>query len=124
MSEVLTANIADLFPGMEILNVLPFRVTRNADIENDFEDADDLLVYIEQQLRERRFAPVVRLEVSPHPDPDLMAFLIEELELDEEDIYETESPAPTLDFDPGEGACRRCCRSNRSSRSPISIGPS
>ncbi len=104
MSEVLTANIADLFPGMEILNVLPFRVTRNADIENDFEDADDLLVYIEQQLRERRFAPVVRLEVSPNPDPDLMAFLIEELELDEDDIYETESPAPTLDFDPGRGS--------------------
>jgi polyphosphate kinase len=74
---------------MEILKVLPFRVTRNAEIEPDQEDADDLLEAIQRQLRERRFARVVRLEIAAGANPRILRFLTEELQIDPEDIYET-----------------------------------
>ena len=67
LQDIIANNLDDLFPGMEILEVLPFRVTRNAETERDNEDAEDLLEQIQQQLRERRFARVVRLEVGARP---------------------------------------------------------
>jgi polyphosphate kinase len=87
--DVMIHNLDELFPGMEILEVLPFRVTRNADVEGDEEDADDLLSQIQHQLRERRFAPVVRLQVRRHASPRILEFLCEEMEIAPEDIYET-----------------------------------
>lgn len=86
--ELIKENIADLFPSMQILEIMPFRLTRNADITRDEEDAEDLLLMIEEELRMRRFAEVVRLEHGPHPDPWMLKFLMEELELTEDDIYE------------------------------------
>lgn len=80
--------LKDLFPSMLVLNVMPFRLTRNADIARDEEDAEDLLSMIEEELRLRRFAEVVRLEHGPQPDPWMLKFLMEELELADEDIYE------------------------------------
>lgn len=88
--DVIKHNLDDLFPGMEITQVLPFRVTRNADIERDFEDADDLLNQIQMELRERRFAPVVRLRIERSQNPEILKFLTDELELSPEDIYETD----------------------------------
>lgn len=88
--EIIEHNLDDLFPGMEILKVLPFRVTRNADIEQDSEDAEDLLEHIQQQLRERRFAHVVRLEVGSTPDPRMLRLLLDELDLEDVDVYETD----------------------------------
>jgi polyphosphate kinase len=75
---------------MEILEVLPFRVTRNAETERDNEDAEDLLEQIQQQLRERRFARVVRLEVGARPNDRIMRFLEDELQLGDDDLYETD----------------------------------
>ena len=89
--EIIEHNLDDLFPGMEILKVLPFRVTRNADIEQDSEDAEDLLEHIQQQLRDRRFAHVVRLEVGSSPDPRMLRLLLGELDLSPNDVYETDS---------------------------------
>lgn len=86
--EVVKENISDLFPSMQVLSIMPFRLTRNADITRDEEDAEDLLEMIEEELRMRRFAEVVRLEHGPKPDPWILNFLMEELELTEEDIYE------------------------------------
>ncbi|WP_415062748.1 polyphosphate kinase 1 [Bdellovibrio sp.] len=86
--EVIKENLADLFPAMQVLDVMPFRLTRNADSDHDQEDAEDLLEAIEEELRQRRFAEVVRLEHGPHPDPWMLKFLMEELEISEEDIYE------------------------------------
>lgn len=86
--EVVKENLADLFPAMEVVGVMPFRLTRNADTDRDEEDAEDLLEMIEEELRQRRFAEVVRLEHGPHPDPWMLEFLMTELELSEEDIYE------------------------------------
>ena len=57
-------NLDLLFPGMEIDACELFRVTRNANTERDEEEADDLLAMIESELRDRRFAPIVRLEVE------------------------------------------------------------
>ena len=75
---------------MEILEVLPFRVTRNAETERDNEDAEDLLEQIQQQLRERRFARVVRLEVGARPNERIMRFLEDELQLADDDLYVTD----------------------------------
>ncbi|MEN0057537.1 MAG: polyphosphate kinase 1, partial [Bdellovibrio sp.] len=86
--EVIRENLADLFPAMQVLDVMPFRLTRNADSDHDQEDAEDLLEAIEEELRQRRFAEVVRLEHGPNPDPWMLKFLLEELEISEDDIYE------------------------------------
>lgn len=86
--ELIKENLSDLFPNMTVSNVMPFRLTRNADIGRDEEDAEDLLEMIEEELRLRRFAEVVRLEHGPNPDPWMIRFLMEELELTEDDVYE------------------------------------
>ena len=90
LQDIIANNLDDLFPGMEILEVLPFRVTRNAETERDNEDAEDLLEQIQQQLRERRFARVVRLEVGARPNERIMRFLEDELQLGDDDLYETD----------------------------------
>lgn len=76
-----------LFEGMVIEDAMPFRISRNADVERDEEDAEDLLELVEQELRERRFAKVIRLEVPANPNQKMVRFLMEELELDENDVY-------------------------------------
>lgn len=90
VQELIEHNLGDLFPGMEILRILSFRVTRNAGVEEESEDAEDLLEHIQQQLRERRFASVVRLEVGANPDPRVLKLVLDELDLDEMDVYETD----------------------------------
>jgi polyphosphate kinase len=90
LQDIIEHNLDELFPGMEILKVLPFRVTRNAEIDHDNDDADDLLEAIQQQLRERRFARVVRMEIPSQANPRILKFLMDELEIDEADIYETD----------------------------------
>jgi len=87
LDEIIAHNLHDLFEGMEVVDIMPFRVSRNADVERDEEDAEDLLELIEQELRDRRFAPVVRLEVGPNPNERMVRFLMEELELEESDVY-------------------------------------
>lgn len=86
--DVIKENLQDLFPSMQVLGVMPFRLTRNADSDQDQEDAEDLLEAIEEELRQRRFAEVVRLEHGPKPDPWMLQFLMGELEISEDDIYE------------------------------------
>lgn len=86
--DVIVANIKDLFPLMEVLNAMPFRLTRNAELEKNEDEAEDLLEHIEEELRQRRFAEVVRLEHGPKPDMWMLQFLMDELELSQEDVYE------------------------------------
>lgn len=87
LTELIEANLPELFPDMKILATTIFRITRNADIERDEEDAEDLLDLIEQELRRRRFEKVVRLEHGPNPDPWMLQTLMQELELAESDVY-------------------------------------
>ncbi|PWV63245.1 polyphosphate kinase 1 [Plasticicumulans acidivorans] len=89
LEDVMANNLDLLFPGMEIVAVEYFRVTRNAVVERSEEQADDLLVLIESELRERKFASIVRLEVVKDMDPVHRGMLAAELGLDEaNDVFE------------------------------------
>lgn len=88
LTEVITHNLGDLFPSMQVLDVMPFRITRNAEFDGGDDEAEDLLEMIAEELRQRRFAEVVRIEHGPNPDPWMLRFLTDELELSEQDIYE------------------------------------
>ncbi len=91
LEEVMANNLDLLFPGMDIERTELFRVTRNADVESDEEKADDLLALIESELRERKFAPIVRLEVARGMDATHRGRLAAELGLDEQaDVFEVE----------------------------------
>lgn len=86
--EIVRVHLDKLFPRMQIKNVMAFRVTRNADIETDTEGLEDLLELIEEEVKQRKFAEVVRLEHGPMPDPWLLDFLVDELDLTGDDVYE------------------------------------
>jgi len=91
LEDVMAHNLDLLFPGIEVASCELFRVTRNANTERDEEEAEDLLALIETELRDRRFAPIVRLEVGPEMDPMRRGMLAAELGLDERaDVFETE----------------------------------
>jgi polyphosphate kinase len=88
VEQVIQANVATLFRGMEIVNVHPFRVTRSADVDRGDDESEDLLALISEELRERRFAPVVRLEVDRAMPKEVRNLLVRELELEEQDVYD------------------------------------
>ncbi len=89
LEEVMCNNLDMLFPGMEVISCEIFRVTRNANTEKDEDEADDLMEMIESELKERKFAPIVRLEIGSGMDPVHRGRLAAELELDEEnDVFE------------------------------------
>jgi len=89
LEDLMVANLDMLFPGMDIDSAELFRVTRNAIVEPSAEAANDLLELIETELRERHFAPIVRLEVQEGTDPVHRGMLAAELGLNEEqDVFE------------------------------------
>ncbi len=99
LEEVMAHSLDRLFPGMEIDACEIFRVTRNANTEREEEDADDLVSMIEAELRDRKFAPIVRLEVGLGIDPVHRGMLAVELGLDEErDVFETGAPLGLRDL--------------------------
>jgi len=91
LEQIIAHNLDDLFRGMEITGVHPFRVTRNADVRRDEEEADDLLEMISEELRERQFAPVVRLEVDSDMPTSIRELLTSELSIEPRDVYESNS---------------------------------
>jgi polyphosphate kinase len=98
LEEVIAHNLDRLFPGMEIVESYPFRVTRNADVHRNEETAEDLLEVIQEELRERRFATVVRLEVAKGMPRWMLDLLFDELELGESELYEVEGPLALKDL--------------------------
>ena len=91
LADVMANNLDLLFPGMEIEACSLFRVTRNAITERDEEEADDLLEMIEIELRNRKFAPVVRLQVDRTMHGQLRGRIAAELGLDEMvDVFEAD----------------------------------
>ena len=88
LEEVVRHNLHDLFRGMEITGAHAFRVTRNADVRDNEEEADDLLSIISDRLRRRRFAPVVRLEVVSKMPISVRQLLIRHLTIDDADVFE------------------------------------
>jgi len=92
IEQVIAHHADELFRGMEVKGVYAFRVTRNADVRRDEEEADDLLEMISERLRERRFAPVVRLEVEPAMPEPVRTFLKDKLDIGDPDVYVSEGP--------------------------------
>jgi polyphosphate kinase len=91
LEDVMANNLDLLFPGMEIDNCEQFRVTRNANTELEEDRADDLLALIETGLRERKFAPIVRMEIAEGMSPLHRGRLAAELGLDEQaDVFEVD----------------------------------
>ena len=91
VEQIIANNLEHLFPGMVIESWDLFRVTRNAITERDQEQANDLLSMIESALRERKFAEIVRLEISPNMNETLKGMLAAELGIDEQrDVFEVD----------------------------------
>lgn len=98
LDEIVLNNADELFPGMRIAEILPFRLTRSAAVEIDDEDVEDLLEHVEAELRMRRFASALRIQVAPDPSPRILAFLLDELQLHEEDVYVRPGPLAYADL--------------------------
>ncbi|MBA3690625.1 MAG: RNA degradosome polyphosphate kinase [Actinobacteria bacterium] len=92
IEQVLAAHLDSLFPGMEIVSYHVFRVTRDADMDVEEDEAEDLLAAIETVLvRRRRAASPVRLEVDGSITDEVRGLLLRELELEPDDVYEVRS---------------------------------
>ena len=92
LEDLIAIHLQELFPGMIIEDHYTFRVTRNQDIELDEEEAEDLLLSLEQELLRRRFGPPVRLEIEAGVDEKLVSQLALELGIGEENIFHVGAP--------------------------------
>ena len=91
VEEVIAAHLPDLFPGMEVVEASTFRVTRNEDLEVD-DDVDNLLQALERELSRRRFGTPVRLEVEDDTSERVLALLVRELEISDQEVYRLPAP--------------------------------
>jgi polyphosphate kinase len=88
LEQVIALHLPALFPGMEIVSHHYFRVTRDADLDLDDDEAEDLMAAVQAELlRKRRKGRAVRLEVGPEMSPDVLFLLLHELELGSQDVY-------------------------------------
>ena len=92
LEDVIAAHLDMLFPGMELLEHYTFRVTRNADLTLNDEDADDLLIAVQMELRRRRFQWAVRLEVSDSISQEVLDLLVRELNLNPDAVIRVRGP--------------------------------
>jgi polyphosphate kinase len=92
LEHLVSAHIASLFPRCTVLECQPFRITRDADIEIEEDEAEDLLKSVEQTLRQRRFGFGVRLEVSAAMSAETVDLLRQSLQLENQDVYLIEGP--------------------------------
>jgi polyphosphate kinase len=86
LEDLIAAHLGALFPGMTVIDHWMFRVTRNADLTLEEEEADDLLEALEMELRRRRFGRAVRLEMEAGAPDQVVELLVSELDLTEDDI--------------------------------------
>ncbi len=98
LSQIIINNLDDLFPGMRVIEVLPFRLTRSAAVELDDEDVEDLLEHVEEELRMRRFANAVRIQTPPNPSQRILDFLTGELGLSRDDHFSRPGPLACIDL--------------------------
>jgi polyphosphate kinase len=89
IEQIVTHNLEYLFPGMNILESYVFRVTRNADLSVEEDEADDLLLAIEKELQKRRLGgSCVRLEIEASVPSEIRSTIIHELDIEENDVYD------------------------------------
>ncbi|MCO8126317.1 polyphosphate kinase 1 [Acidimicrobiia bacterium EGI L10123] len=87
LEELIADRLDRLFPSMDVLEWSLFRVTRNADLTVEDNEADDLLEAVEMELRRRRFGRAVRVEIGADMSDALRDVLVRELDLAPEDVY-------------------------------------
>ncbi|MFN2150424.1 MAG: polyphosphate kinase 1 [Anaerolineales bacterium] len=92
IEQLIIANLEKLFPGMEVVEAYPFRVTRNADFVIQELEADDLLETMEESVRERRFGTVIRLSITEEMPDRILEILIQNLKVDPNDTYMLSNP--------------------------------
>lgn len=97
LEEIIINHIQNIYPKMILESSTIFRLARNAAI-NSTEDTDDLLELIEEELKERKFSPIVRLEYLTPTDPWILQFLTDELNLDKDDLVKMPSIANYSNF--------------------------
>ena len=90
IEDIIRMKVDKFFPGMKIISAHLFRVTRNASLERNEEEADDLLEIIEDELRERKFARIVRLELEKNMPLHIKKYLIKNLNITWDDVFEME----------------------------------
>ena len=92
LEQVIMANLAPLFPGLEVVSAHPFRIIRDADVEIQELEADDLLESMQQSIRKRKFGSVVQVEIYDSMPQNIRELLIENLEIRENDVYVFPAP--------------------------------
>jgi polyphosphate kinase len=92
LEQIIAANLPSLFPGMEIVESHAFRITRDADLEIQELEADDLLESMENSVRQRRFGSVVRVAINPNMSPRIRQILVENLEIGPNVVYTVDGP--------------------------------
>ena len=92
IEDLISNHVAELFPGMEVLEHHEFRVTRNEDVEIDEDESENLIQALERELLRRRFGPPIRLEITDDMDPVTLELLIGELGITEAEVYRLPAP--------------------------------
>lgn len=92
LEQVIEANLETLFPKMHIIDAYRFRVTRDTDIEIQEDEADDLLKVIEENIKQRRFGAVVRLEIENELPPQILNILKKNLDITDSSIQILNGP--------------------------------
>ena len=92
LEDVIGEHLKKLFPGMEMLEVHTFRVTRNEDLDVEEDDAENLLAALEKELLRRRFGPSVRLEVEESISPAVLELLSSELGVTQDEVFKLDGP--------------------------------
>jgi len=92
LEDLIANNLADLFPGMEILDHHAFRLTRNEDVEIEEDETENLIQALEAELLRRRFGPPIRLEVTEDVDEVTLDLLIDELAISPQQVHRLPGP--------------------------------
>jgi len=98
IGDLIRLNLDQLFPGLEVIESYPFRITRDTDLELQEDEADDLMLEIEENIKRRKFGSVVRLEVNSLMPEYMINTLIENLEITSDDLHIIEGPLGLSDI--------------------------
>jgi polyphosphate kinase len=98
LEDLISANLDFLFPGMDVLAAYPFRVTRDAEIEIQMEETDDMLTAVEEGVESRRFGPPVRLEVDAGMPESVREMLTGNMDLPKYLVFQHAAPLGLVDF--------------------------
>ncbi len=92
IEQIIQANLSSLFVGSAVLSSGFYRVMRNADLDIDEDEAEDLLKEIEEQVRKRRFGEIIRMEINDELDPRLLKLLTTSLKISKKDVFSVSGP--------------------------------